>query len=323
MRSTQISFTVVTMTHTHSAQHSSNHDRSGHGPAPENDSVLPELLDLDATLGASVLDAALDAAGKALNGAPRSVVDLGAGTGTGSIALATRFSDSRIHSLDASLQMLERLAATAAAAGVADRVESHLVDLDGSWPDVVPSTVDLAWAALSLHHVADPDRVLRQVFDLLRPGGVLVVTEFTDLTTYTPADLGTGRDGLGDRVVSALAAHGYPVTAEWTAALTATGFRPVERVPAALTASAHSADGARYLELHLTRNRELLGEDLSGEDLAALDAAISALKAGTSNVRVTSGRAFWVAVRPDTGDPSAQLGLIEHTQHATESEAGR
>ncbi|WP_166784076.1 class I SAM-dependent methyltransferase [Cryobacterium suzukii] len=316
------------MTHTHSAQNFSHHDRPGHGPAPENDSVLPELLDLDAALGAPVLAAALDAAYTALNAAPRSIVDLGAGTGTGSIALATRFPDARVHSLDASVQMLERLAVTAATTGVADRVETHLVDLDGDWPDVVPRGVDLAWAALSLHHVTDPARVLRQVFDVLRPGGVLIVTEFTDVTTYDPADLGTGRDGLGDRVVSALAAHGYPVTAEWMTALTAAGFAPVQRTAAALTASAQTSDGARYLELNLTRNREFLREDLDGDDLAALDAATAALKAGTSYVRVASGRAFWSAVRPDNVDPLAaaatdSTNAIEDKQRETETEARR
>jgi ubiquinone/menaquinone biosynthesis C-methylase UbiE len=286
------------MTQNHSPQHLSHHDRPGHGPARENDPVLPELLELDASLGAPVLVAALDAADKALIASPHTIVDLGAGTGTGSLALATRFLGAQIHSLDASLQMLERLTVTAAAAGVTDRVETHLVNLDGDWPDVVPTGVDLAWAALSLHHVTDPDEVLRQVFEVLRPGGVLIVTEFTDVTIYDPADLGTGRDGLGERVVSALATHGYPVTAEWTTALTAAGFHPVERFATALTASAQTADGARYLELNLTRNRGFLNEDLDGADLAALDAATVAVKAGTSDVHITSGRAFWVAVRP-------------------------
>ena len=298
------------MTHTH--ENHPPHNRPGHGPAPEDASVLPELLDLDAALGAPVLAAALDAADNALHAAPRSIVDLGAGTGTGSFALATHYPDARIHSLDASLQMLERLSATAATAGVADRVETHLVDLDGDWPDVVPRGVDLAWAALSLHHVTDPDRVLRQVFEALRPGGVLIVTEFTDVTTYEPDDLGTGRDGLGHRVVSALAAHGYPVTAEWTTALTAAGFAPALRTAAALTASADTAHGARYLELHLTRNRDFLSEDLNSEDLAALDAAIAALQAGTSDLRCTSGRAFWAAVRPD----STMASSIEQEQDA-------
>lgn len=310
---------MESMTHNHTA-HPSDHARPGHGPAPEDDSVLPELLDLDAALGGPVLAAALDAAAQALSAptrtaAPtRTVVDLGAGTGTGTLALATRFPDARIHSLDASPQMLERLTASAMTAGIADRVQSHRVDLDGDWPAFVPHGVDLAWAALSLHHVTHPERVLRQVFEALRPGGVLIVTEFTDVTTYHPADLGTGRDGLGDRVVSALAAHGYPVTAEWTAALTAVGFSPVERTATALTASAATADGARYLELHLTRNRDFLSTDLSAEDLTALDTAIAALQAGPSELQCSSGRAFWAAVRPEVTEIPATATATTATE---------
>ncbi|MDJ0379017.1 methyltransferase [Cryobacterium sp. PH31-L1] len=292
------------MTHTHSSHDLSNHERLGHGILPEHDSVLPELLALDAALGAPMLATALDAAGALLEAEPLRVIDLGAGTGTGTIALATRFPNARIHSLDASFQMLERLIATAEAAGVADQVGTHLVDLDGDWSDIVPPGVDLAWAALSLHHMTDPEEVLRQVFEVLRPGGVLVVTEFTDVTTYDPADLGTGRNGLGARVVNELAAHGYPATAEWTTVLETAGFAAVERTASALTASALTPDGARYLEVLLARHRALISENLSREDLAALDDAIATLCVGTSRLQMTSGRAFWTAIRPTNDDPN-------------------
>lgn len=290
------------MTHTHSPAHHLPDDRPGHGPAPEHDTGLAEILDLDAALGAPALAAALNAATNALGGTPHTIIDLGAGTGTGSIALATRFPRARVHGLDASPSMLDRLRAAAAARKVADRVETHLVDLDGDWPSALPGSVDLAWAALSLHHVTDPAQVLRQVFGVLRPGGVLIVTEFTGATTYDPDDLGTSSHGLGKRIVKALAAHGYPVSAEWTTALTAAGFSPVERLETALTASASTADGARYLQLQLTRNQAILADDLGANDRAGLEAAIAALTAGTSELGFSSGRAVWVAVRPNKSE---------------------
>ncbi len=304
----------MTSTHTHDhAQdrehaHGPHHDRPGHGPAPGDDTGLAELLDLDASLGAPVLATALDAATGALGSAPRTVVDLGAGTGTGTLALAERFRDAQVHSLDAAPAMLDRLRATAATAGLGDRVETHLIDLDSDWPAVLPGAADLVWAALSLHHVSDPAQVLRQAWGALRPGGVLVVTEFTGATTYHPADLGTGADHLGERLVGALAERGYPVSAEWTTALHAVGFSPVERLETALTASTSTTDGARYLALQLTMNRALLTDDLPADDLAALDAATSALDAGTSELALTSGRAIWIAVRPQDGGPTAEHG---------------
>lgn len=293
------------MTHTpaHSHQsHQSHHDRPGHGPAPEHDTGLAELLDLDAALGAPVLAVALDAASDALGAGPRTIVDLGTGTGTGSLALAARFPDARIHSLDASSAMLDRLRVAATTAGVPGRVEPHLIDLDGDWPAVLPAalpgSVDLAWAALSLHHVTSPERFLQQVLAVLRPGGVLVVIEFTGTTIFAPDDLGTGSSKLGERVVTALAARGYPVTAEWTSELSEAGFSPVQRLDAALSASALTADGAHYLELQLSRNRAIIADDVSSSDLVALDSAISDLRSGTSKLGFSSGRAMWVAVRP-------------------------
>jgi SAM-dependent methyltransferase len=299
---------LIFMTQTNTTAHHSHHNRPGHDPAPEHDAGLSEFLDLDGALGAPVLAAALNAASDALGTAPRTVVDLGAGTGTGTLALATCFPDSRIHSLDASPTMLDHLRAAAIAGGVADRVEPHVVDLDGDWPAVLPGRVDLAWAALSLHHATSPAQVLRQVFGALRPGGVLIVTEMTGATTYDPADLGTSSVHLGERIVSALAAHGYPVTAEWTSALTAAGFLPVERLETSFTASANTTEGARYLGLHLTLSRAILADDLCSDDFAALNAAIAVLAAGTSDLRFTSGRAIWVAVRPASAESVSPEG---------------
>jgi SAM-dependent methyltransferase len=290
------------MTHTAKPSHHSHPDRPGHGPAPEQHAELAELLDLDAVLGARVLSQAMDAASRALGTAPRVIVDLGAGTGTGTLALAGRFGDSRVHSIDASPGMLDRLRAAATAAGMADRVEAHLLDLDGDWPAVAPANVDLAWAALSLHHVTDPDRLLQQAYGTLRPGGVLVVIEMTRATSYEPADLGTSRAGLGERIVGTLAAHGFPVTADWTAALASAGFAPVSRFETIFAAAAGTAEGARYLELQFALNRALLADGVGVDDLAALDSVIAALAAGRSDISLTSGRIIWVAERPSAAE---------------------
>jgi SAM-dependent methyltransferase len=281
------------MTHSHS------HTRPGHGPARADDTGLAELLDLDAALAGSLFSEVPNAASEALRDAPSIAVDLGAGTGTGTLALANRFLGTRIHSIDASPELLERLSAAATNAGIGDRVEPHLVDLDGDWPAVLPDSVDLAWAALSPHHVTDPARVLRQALGVLRPGGVFVAIELAGAARYYPEDLATGRAGLGDRIVSALARQGYPVTAEWTAALNSAGFIRVERFEIPFTASARTTEGARYLALQLARNRTHLSDELAADDLAALDAVIAALEVDDSELEQSQSRAIWIAVTPE------------------------
>src|SRR5206468_4917243 len=104
-------------------------------------------------------------------GEPARILDVGAGTGVGSVALAQRFPAAEVIALDSSEEMLEHLAAKAAATGTADRVQPMLADLDAGWPAV--DDVDLAWASLSLHHLADPDRVLADLLVAMRPGGLV------------------------------------------------------------------------------------------------------------------------------------------------------
>lgn len=288
--------------------HEHQHTRPGHGPAPENDSDLAELLDLDALHAIAFLNKAIDVAASALGREPAEVVDLGAGTGTGTVALATRFSRARVHALDASAGMLDRVRASSADVGASHRLETHLVDLDHDWPAVLPGPVDLVWAALSLHHTTAPAQVLKQAFHLLRPGGVAVVTEFSGTTNYSPPDLRTTSQGLGGRLVEALASRGYPVTADWTEALEAAGFDPVEKHVVTVSVSSVTAEGSRFLELQLSRTRQLIADDLDRGELAQLDAAIASVMLGGStgaHLEFVSGRVFWVAVRPDS--PEAEL----------------
>jgi trans-aconitate methyltransferase len=148
--------------------------------------MIRGALRYDTRLGASVLSRAMDDAAETLATEPREIVDLGAGTGTGTVALAHRFGPARVHSIDASASMLDRLPEAAREAGVDESVRPHLADLDGDWTADLPDGIDLTWAALSLHHVEDPPRLLRQLFDALRPGGVLVVIEKCSSPSITP-----------------------------------------------------------------------------------------------------------------------------------------
>ena len=49
-------------------------------------------------------------------------------------------------------------------------------DLDASeWPDL--GAPDLVWASASMHHLADPDRALRNVRGTLAPDGLIALVE--------------------------------------------------------------------------------------------------------------------------------------------------
>lgn len=256
-----------------------------------------EHLDREAELARELTGWALDLATTALGAPARSAIDLGAGTGAGTLALAHRFSDAQVHSLDLSPELLERLASAAEAAGVAGRVHRHLVDLDEDWTGVVPEHVDLAWTSLSLHHVADPERVLERTLAVLRPGGVLVITEMTSTLAFAPDDLGVGRPGLARRLTRALAASGYPPTADWTAPLAAAGFRAAPPEVRELTVRGDPS-GKDYLAGQFAAWQERLADQLDAADLGALAAVEHDLRAGASPLTATSGRVVWVAARP-------------------------
>jgi len=153
---------------------------------------MAELLDLDAEVLHSYLTEVTAWIHELAADRPRrGILDLGSGTGTGVLALLQRFEGSEAIALDVSAQLLDRLRNKARDLGVADRVRTVQVDLDAAWPGIDP--VDLVWASSSLHHMADPDRALTEVFTALRPGGVLAVLEMDSFPRFLPDDLGIGR----------------------------------------------------------------------------------------------------------------------------------
>ncbi|RMB61753.1 methyltransferase domain-containing protein [Tessaracoccus antarcticus] len=287
-----VSLAGMTNPHTH-------HSHPPHTLWSELPEGLADHLDLEATLSQPVLQIALDEAASTVTSEPSLIVDLGAGTGVGTVALASRFPTAQIHSIDISPQLLERLGAASVAAGVADRVHAHRVDLDGDWYSGLPRKADLVWAALSLHHVSNPAEVLRRAFEALRPGGLLVLTEMTGTPRFEPGDLGSGRDGLADRLTTNSAAHGSRATLDWSALLDQVGFAPIRHHQSALRADAVTGEGARYLARHLRSRRAQLVEELPMEDLRGLDTAIESIEADMSEVSFTSGRGVWVVARPE------------------------
>lgn len=105
-------------------------------------------------------------------GSIRRVLDLGAGTGLLTDAVAAAYAEAEFDLLDGSAEMLAE-----AQALLGDRVHAvHVQDMAAGLPT---GPFDAVISALAIHHLQDSDKRLlyRRVFDALRHGGVFVNAE--------------------------------------------------------------------------------------------------------------------------------------------------
>jgi ubiquinone/menaquinone biosynthesis C-methylase UbiE len=277
-----------------------------HASAAETDADMAELLDLDAeVMHAYLSEVTAWIRRLAADPPPGRILDLGSGTGTGAFALLERFEAADVIALDVSAEMLHRLSRQARTLGVADRIRTVQADLDTAWPAI--DAVDLVWASRSLHHMADPDRVLAGVFATLRPGGLLVVAEIASFPRFLPDDLGLGRPGLEARCHAVLAerqAAELPhLGSDWGPRLSLAGFTVEAERPFVIDLSSPlPAASGRYAQVSLRRLRSGLDGRLSADDLAVLDTLVDS--EGPDGVRqrgdltVRAARTVWAARRP-------------------------
>jgi SAM-dependent methyltransferase len=278
-----------------------------HHPAGEPDpAATAELLDLDAEVLHTYLSDVIDWVQElAADLPPRRILDLGSGTGTGALALARRFEEADVIALDLSAPLLDHLRDKALALDVSDRVRTVQADLNAAWPAIDP--VDLAWASSSLHHMADPDRVLADVFGAIHPGGLLVVAEMGSFPRFLPDDLGLGRPGLEARCHAALAeglADEIPhLGSDWGPRLSQAGFTiEAERHFAIDLEPPLPPATGRYAQASLRRMRSGLDGGMSADDLATLNTLIDSDGPDgllhRKDLTVHAERTVWVGRRP-------------------------
>jgi SAM-dependent methyltransferase len=257
--------------------------------------LLIEMLDLDAEVLHEYFRDLIGWVGREAADRPR-VVDLGAGSGTGSLALARELPGSTVTAVDLSPQMLAHLRSRADAAGLGDRIRTVEADLDQPWPDLGPT--DVIWAASSMHHMADPATALASAFAALRPGGLLVIAELESFPRFLAGTADQDVELLG-HAESAKRRHeaGLHMHENWGERITHAGFRQVtERHFDIHLQPPLPAAAARYAELSLRRMRHGLEERLSSSDLAALDKIVTGL-AGRDDLSVHTQRTVWLARR--------------------------
>ncbi|MFF1356660.1 class I SAM-dependent methyltransferase [Streptomyces sp. NPDC058297] len=290
----------------HGVAHSAHATHSHGTPSHEQDG-LAELLDLDADLFAPYLASAMRSIAEAAGDVER-IVDLGAGSGTGTFALLKQFPSAQVTAVDSSAHMLELLTRTAAAENLASRVQPLEADAGTGLPGVADA--DLVWASASMHHMDDPAATLDIVFKALRPGGVLAVAELDGMPRFLADDAVPERPGLEGRCRDALTTlHAEEVPhmgADWGTLLASSGFAlEDERTENLELRPAAGGSAGLYAHGTLSRIRGALDGRIEPADLEALD---TLLNEGPADVRrrddlvVRSTRQLWIARRPtDSG----------------------
>jgi len=203
--------------------------------------------------------------------------------------------------------LLTQLRERADRLGVGRRVTTLPTDLEAGFGALGP--VDLAWAAMVLHHLADPASLLREIHGSLTPGGLMGIVEFGPPTRTLPDDLGFGAPGFARRQVEALAiaidAH-LPAGAMhigWPETLRTAGFEMVDHRTIVVDLPAPLPEPARrWVSQGLLRSAAMVQQRLSADDHATLtiltDPTDPRSVMQRADVEVHAGRSLYVARKP-------------------------
>lgn len=117
--------------------------------------------------------------------APLAVADIGSGTGASALLLASTLK-AHITAIDAMPAFIERLRERADQAGLADRIDARVGQME-SLP-FEDASLDLIWSEGAIYNMGFEAGV-RAWRRFLRPGGVIALTELSWTTADRPADL--------------------------------------------------------------------------------------------------------------------------------------
>jgi ubiquinone/menaquinone biosynthesis C-methylase UbiE len=106
---------------------------------------------------------------------PRRVLDVGTGTGLIPIDLCRRTAEASVLGIDLATHMLARAESHVRRAGLEARI--RVVRLDAKSTGLDTGSFDAVISNSIVHHIPDPEDVFREMWRLVRPGGVLFVRD--------------------------------------------------------------------------------------------------------------------------------------------------
>lgn len=106
------------------------------------------------------------------------ILDVGAGSGYFSLAIAEKITTGKVICFDLSDEMLQHLKMAAAKKGLTNRIQ--IVKGEAGVIKIDNETVDLVVSNGVFHELAQPDKVLQEMVRVLRPDGWVIVTDFRD-----------------------------------------------------------------------------------------------------------------------------------------------
>jgi ubiquinone/menaquinone biosynthesis C-methylase UbiE len=108
------------------------------------------------------------------------VLDIGSAMGYFSLPMAAMVGpEGKVVCVDVQPRMLDALRRRARRAGLAERIETHVSTENAIGLHGWDNRFDFALAFMVLHEVGDPANFLRQIYQLLKPGAPLLLTEPT------------------------------------------------------------------------------------------------------------------------------------------------
>ena len=251
--------------HGHGHEHSGDWDWAARGQEllAEGDLFAPAVDQAVAWLAGRVPQAQL-------------VIDVGSGPGVAACTFLEALPDARALAADGAAPLLDLARGRAEERGLAGRLATRVVQLPEGIADLPPA--DLVWVSGVVHHLPDPVGVLRALGGLLRPGGLLALREGGLPFRFLPDGQAPGLLPRLDAALEELTSAGdhpagvIPSDVGWPTQLARAGLRHAGTrsflldLPPPLDGTART-----WLHHRLGRLREMLGDRLGTDDIAALD----------------------------------------------------